>query len=218
VGLGALRLFLAVADGLDGVGADATLDQGLAGGVGAALTQGQVVLGGAALVTVAFDLYAPALLLDELCGARQHLLSVRTQIGFVIVEEDVCDVLGEELIVRDRRRSWLGSGRGRRLGRDRNRRGGFLRSTRTLGGQVIRGGLCGRDRLRAAGIDFVAVQGDVGRVFRAPRERGRLAGLNGGRVSGKCCRGRFGRWRRGGGCFLFFTATDQQQNGQAPQD
>src|SRR5262249_9377378 len=68
---------------------------------GAAFSEGQVVFGGTAFVSMAFNLHVPALLFDHLCCASQHLLAVRTQIGFVIVEEDVCDVLGEELIVSD---------------------------------------------------------------------------------------------------------------------
>src|SRR5581483_12185174 len=52
VGLGAERLLFAVADGLDAVGSNAGLHQGLLHGIGSVIAQRQVVLGGTALVTV----------------------------------------------------------------------------------------------------------------------------------------------------------------------
>src|SRR6478752_186010 len=170
VRVSALRLFLAVADGLERVRADAILLQGLLGSVGTAFTQSQVVLGGTAVIAVAFNLYAPALLLDQLCGLCQRLLRIRTQVRLVIVEENVFDHLGKELIVGDGRRRGSRRRRGGRLSGHRNLRGGFLRSGRALGGQMIGGGLRGGDGLRSAGINLVAVEGNVGCVFGAPGE------------------------------------------------
>src|SRR5579859_5740583 len=166
----ALRLFLAVADGLERVRANTILLQGLFGCVGTAFTQSQVVLGGTALVAVALNLYLPTLLLDELRSLCQCLLRVGTQIRLVIVEENVFDHLGKELIIGDGGRRGSRRGCWRRLWRHRNLRGGFLRSGRALGGQMIGGGLRGRNRLRPAGINLVAVQGNVGCVFGAPGE------------------------------------------------
>ena len=62
---------------------------------------------------------------------------------------------------------------------NRNLRRGFLRSACALGGQMICGGLRRRDGLRSAGINLVAVQGNVSCVLRAPGQRGGLPGLNG---------------------------------------
>ncbi len=50
VGFGAELLFLAVADDADAGGGDAGVDEGGLGGVGAVFAEGEVVLGGAALV------------------------------------------------------------------------------------------------------------------------------------------------------------------------
>src|SRR5690348_8050404 len=166
----ALRFFLAIADGFERVRANAILLQGLFGGVRAAFTQSQVVLGGTALVAVAFNLYFPSFLLDELCRLCQCLLRVGTQVSLVIVEENVFDHLGKELVVRNRRRCGSRCRRWGRLRSHLNLRGGFLRAGRALGGQMISGGLRWRDGLRSAGINLVAVQGNVGCVFRAPGE------------------------------------------------
>src|SRR6185312_6251829 len=53
VGLGAERFFLAVADGLDVVGAHASLNQRITHGIRAAVAQSQVVLGRSPFVAVA---------------------------------------------------------------------------------------------------------------------------------------------------------------------
>ena len=53
--VGALRTFLAVADGLQLVAGNAQLDQEVLGGGGAPVAQGQVVFGRAALVAMALD-------------------------------------------------------------------------------------------------------------------------------------------------------------------
>src|SRR5215831_3962832 len=182
VRISALRLFLAVADGLERVRANTILLQDLLGSVRTAFTQSQVVLSGTALVAVAFNLYAPALLLDQLRSLCQRLLRIRTQVSLVVVEENVFDHLGKELIVTD---GWRRGSRCRRwscLRSHRNLRGSFLRSGRALGGQMIRGGLRGRNRLRSAGINLVAVQGNVGCIFGAPGEGCRLPSFNRSRV------------------------------------
>ncbi len=111
VRVGGDRLLLSIADGLDGIGAYAALDQRLLGRVGPTFTQRQVVFGGTAFVTVAFDLDFPTVLLDGLRSLGQRLLRVSAQIGFVIVEVNVFDHLGKELFVSKgrrggRRRCW----------------------------------------------------------------------------------------------------------------
>src|ERR1051326_5717654 len=99
IGLSTLRLLLAVADGFERICAHATLEEGLLGGIGAALAEREVVFRGTALVTVAFNLDLPALLLDELRGLGKLLLRVRTQVGLVIVEVNVFNHLGKELLI-----------------------------------------------------------------------------------------------------------------------
>src|ERR1700760_374931 len=104
------------------------------------LTQRQVVFGGTAIIAIAFNLYLPALLLDDLRCLGQCLLSVGTQISLVIVEVNVFHHLGEKLIVgHGWCRNW--SRRGCSFRRYRNLRRGFLRSRSALGGQMIGGGL-----------------------------------------------------------------------------
>src|ERR1041384_2370330 len=142
VGLRALRLLLAVADGLQGVCAHPSLEEGLLGGVGAALAQSQVVFGGTAFVAVAFNLHLPPLLLDELCSLSKLLLRIGPQIGLVIVEVNVSDHLSKELLVRNGRRRWSRCGR-RSRGCDCDLGRGFLRSASTFGYQMIGSGLSG---------------------------------------------------------------------------
>src|SRR5258707_4641708 len=137
VRLSALRLFLAVADGLDGVCTNTVPNQRLLGRVSTMLTQRQVVFGGTTVVTVALNLYFPAFLLDDLCSLCESLLRIRTQVRLVIVEVNVLDHLSKELFVCD---GWRGR-RNRRWGwfcRYLNLCGGFLRSSRTPRGPMIR--------------------------------------------------------------------------------
>src|SRR6476661_3762320 len=142
----ALRLFLAVADGLERVSTNAVANQRLLGRVSATLTQRQVVLGGPSVVAVTFNLDLPALLFDDLCRLCQCLLRVRTQLGLVIVELHILYHLGKKLVVgvgRRRRRSWCR----RRFRSYRNLRRGFLRSGSSLGSQMVGSGLRRRDGL-----------------------------------------------------------------------
>src|SRR5579864_274469 len=142
----ALRLFLAVADGLDGVGTNAIANQRLLGRVSTTLTQRQIVLSGTAVVAVAFNLHLPAFLLEDLFRLRQFLLRIVTQIRLVIIEENVPHRLCKELFVCHGWR-WNRSWRRRRFRGYRNLSRGFLRAGRALGGQMIRGGLRRRDGL-----------------------------------------------------------------------
>src|SRR6266481_1266302 len=147
IGLRAGRLLFSIADGFERVRAHTILDQGLLCGICAAFAQRQVVFGGTAVVAVALNLHLPAFLLDELCGLGQRLLRIRTKISLVVIEVNVFDRLGKELVVRDGR--WRGR-RSRRWGwggRYGNLRCSLLRSSRAFRGQMIRCGLSGRYRL-----------------------------------------------------------------------
>src|SRR5262245_36639846 len=89
IGFAAAGFFVAVTDGLELARAHATLNQGLAGSIGPALTQSEVVHSGAALVAVALDLDFPlGMGFDEFGRLAQHLLCVGTKLGFVVVEVD----------------------------------------------------------------------------------------------------------------------------------
>src|SRR5262249_31494430 len=134
--IGAERLFLTVADGLDCVGTDSALDQSSLDRIGAVVAQANVVLGGTALVSGSLNRVVDAgMLLQEVDIALQHSLLVAADIGLVVIEVNILHVLREKLLFcrrwrRRRRRWWSGHGNARR---------GGLRSTRTLRGQGIRG-------------------------------------------------------------------------------
>src|SRR5579864_177448 len=144
--LSALWFFLAVADGLERIGANAVANQRLLGRVSATLTQRQIVLGGTAVVAVAFNLDLPALLLDDLCRLRQCLLRVGTQISLVVVEVNILYHLGKKLIVGDCRR-WRGRWCRSCPRGHRNLCRGFLRSRSALRGQMVGSSLRRRDGL-----------------------------------------------------------------------
>src|SRR5581483_5094104 len=168
VGVGAERLLFAVADGLDAVGADAGLHQGLLDGVGAVIAQCQVVLGRAAFVAVPLDgELNVGVLREELSVALQRGLLVGTNVVLVIVKEDIFDVLSEQFFFRGRRlrrRRWWCDGH--TSGRVRGPTGSLCR-------EVIGHGFVGRDLFGAAGLDgaYAVVNADVGRVLRLPAQR-----------------------------------------------
>src|SRR4030095_7544666 len=110
-------------------------------GLGAAIPEGQVVLVGAALVTVPFDQQQLVGVLLQPRGAGIEGLGVaRTDHGLVEVEEDrLHRVVRLELLGRGRRRRGRGRGRGRcrrgRRSRSRSRRrDGRRRRRRPRGG------------------------------------------------------------------------------------
>src|ERR1700689_2804846 len=90
------RFFLAVADRLHAIGADAQRFQELLGRVGAPLSKAQVVLGRAALVAIAlkFDLYL-SIRAQVLGGFRQRIARVATNVGLVQIKIDIVNVLVE---------------------------------------------------------------------------------------------------------------------------
>src|SRR5438067_1920816 len=135
--VGAHRRFLALADDLNAVAADAEVDEVVADGGGAALAEGEVVLGGAARVAVPLHHHLrrrPALqpvgvLLQHRLGIVADCLRVEIEVG---VAERLLDVeliqrlTGEDLVFagharlrrlawRGRRRRWRGRGGPRRF-------------------------------------------------------------------------------------------------------
>ena len=91
-GFGAELLFFAVGDDADAGGGDAGSDEGGFGGVGSVFAEGEVVLGGAALVAVAADEDADGGVgLEEGGGGVGGVLGVGPEVDGVVVEEDVLD-------------------------------------------------------------------------------------------------------------------------------
>src|SRR5208337_271838 len=104
VGLGAERLFLAIADGLDPTASNSSLDERVLNCVRTIGAQGQVIFGRAALVAVSFDRDVDVgMLLQELCIALQRALLVRAHIVLVVIEVNVLHILREELLFRSGR-------------------------------------------------------------------------------------------------------------------
>src|ERR1700747_2179609 len=141
------RLLFAVADGLDTACNDSQCTQSSLHRAGTLVAQGQVELGRSALVAVSFDRYIDIrVLTEELRVGLQRRLLVATNIRLVVVEVDVLDVLTEQVFVAHRGSWWR---RRRRRLRHGQPRGGLLRATCTLGGEVIGGGIRRRHALRA---------------------------------------------------------------------
>ena len=96
VGFGAERLLLAVADRLNVAGADATLRQRALDGARPAVAQRQVVLGGPALIAMSLDNKVDTGMRREESDIRlQRTLLIRANVGFVVVEINILDVLRE---------------------------------------------------------------------------------------------------------------------------
>src|SRR3989454_12813016 len=86
VRLAAERFFFAVADGLDVVGGDATLNQGVAHRIGAGVAVGQVVFSRAALVTVSLDTKVDVLMLaEEFNDSLQRCFLIRTDVVLIVI-------------------------------------------------------------------------------------------------------------------------------------
>src|SRR5277367_3390359 len=110
-GLVAERLLLAVADRLNVAGADAALRQGALHRACPAVAQRQVVFGGPALVAVSLDHEVDVgMLREESDIGLQRRLLVSADIGLVVIEVNVLDVLREQLLLArpgcGRRRWW----------------------------------------------------------------------------------------------------------------
>ena len=154
-------------------------------------------------------------LLEEIGIGLQCSLLVCADIVLVVIEVDIFHALREHLFLaqrglRRRRRRRLADGYPRR---------GRLGSSRTLGGEPIRGRVRRSHLLRSAGLHRAnRVNADVRRVAGLPCQRSRLAFLYRIGVSGQRCRrcGRRRWWgRRRGRHFLFASA---QHNDSAQRE
>src|SRR5215472_6058466 len=152
------------------------------------------------------------MLAQELHVSLNGGLLVRTNVRLVVVEVHILDVLTEQVLVGNRgsrrrwRRRWSGNGQSRRS---------FLRSTRTLGDEMIRARIGRRNALRPVRLHRSnAVNRHVGRAAGLPRQGSRLPGLDRARVhgnrSGRGRRRRRWRWRRWR--FLLSTRTQCQES------
>src|SRR5262245_59747289 len=93
VALGAERALLAVADDREAGGLQTLRDQVIHGGLGPALTKGEVVLDGSSLVAVPFDQHELARVrLEPARVFIEDLRGIGPDVVFVEVEEDVLDV------------------------------------------------------------------------------------------------------------------------------
>src|SRR5580658_10914062 len=155
------------------------------------------------------------MLAEELGIALGGSLLIGANIGLVVIEIDVLDILAEQILVTrscgNRRRRW------RRLG-DGEARSRLLRSARTFGYQVIGGGIGRADRLRSTGLNGSdAINGNVGSVRSLPGQSRRLTSLNRIRThrdgSGRRCRWRrwWGRRWRG----LLLAGAEHENSGQS---
>jgi hypothetical protein len=215
IGFSAEGLFLAVADGAEIGGRNAQIDEVLLDGVGTAIAESEVVLGGAAFVAVAFDDdLCIRIALEERSGFLERCAGVRTDIGLVEVEVSVADFLIEEF------------GEGGSLGRRRRRRrcvdgdadGGIGAAAGTAGGDGIGGGVGrgdGGGALRSDGADFGS-DGDVGGVGGGPGELGGFAFVDGSAIGGDADGGfgggRWWRWRgRRNGLWLLIASGHEEK-------
>src|SRR6202162_1163827 len=136
VGFGAEWFLFAVADGLDTVAADSSLDERVLHRVRATGTQGQVIFGRATLVAVSLDRDVNVgVLLQELCVPLQRALLVRAHIVLVVIEVNVLYVSRKEFLFRSVRSCW----RRRGCGVDGYASGSVLSPTGTLGDEMVGG-------------------------------------------------------------------------------
>src|SRR5580698_3906062 len=113
------------------------------------------------------------MLAEELRVALRGSLLIGTNVGLVVIEIDVLDILPKQILVS---RRWSGRRRRRRLS-DGEARSCLLRSACTFGHQVIGGGIGRADGLRSAGLNGSdAIDGNVGGIGRLPCQRRRLSG------------------------------------------
>src|SRR6266550_3823746 len=99
--LGAEGLLLAVADGLNTIGANATLHQSVLHTVSAIIAKRQVVFSRASLVAVPLngEPYT-GMLFQEIDVSLQSGLLVRADVGFIVFEKDILHGLRKQLFFR----------------------------------------------------------------------------------------------------------------------
>jgi len=163
------RFFFAIADGLNPAGADARRREFVLNRAGALVAQSQVVVGGAALVAVSFNRNVDiGVLREERHVGLDGSPLVGANVGLVVVEIDVLNVLTKQVLVRNvrswRRRRW------RRLSYGKPCRG-FLAPTRSLGDEVISRGIRRGHALRSVRLHGAnSVNRHIGRIAGLPRQ------------------------------------------------
>src|SRR5208282_4121752 len=170
------RLFLAVTDGLESLLGDAEIQKCLLDGGGALVAQRQVVFLGAAFVAVTLNHHVKTLvLLQELSVLLEPGHLVRANVVAVVVEKDVLDGGGEQLLV-----AGSGLGRPRGIGSVHGHaRRGAARAAGAFGHQLVGGGVRRIDGPRAGCRDGAQVLDvDVRGIRGLPGERGGLPAVN----------------------------------------
>src|SRR5580698_8193533 len=103
VALGTERLFFSVADRLDAAGTDSRRNQCVLHRSGSFVAQGQVIFRGSALVAVPLHRETDGrVLVEELHIAQHRALLIAANVGLVIVEVDILDVLAEQVFIGGR--------------------------------------------------------------------------------------------------------------------
>jgi len=216
VGFGAEGLFLTPTGGEDAVGGKAKADEIFLDGVGAALAESEIVLGGAALVAVALDGDAGrGIIFQEVGGLLKSGAGVGANFGGVVIEVGVTDFLEEEFV-----EAGFGSFRGGRRRVDGDANGGVRGTAGSGSGEGVGGGVRwgdGGGALRSDSADFGS-DGDAGGVGGGPRELDGITFGDGGAVGGDGGGGLGrGRWRLcsgwSGGYALLAAASDKENEG-----
>src|SRR5271166_5411993 len=100
VAFGAERFFLTVADRLDTTSIDSQSSQRIFHRAGTLVTQGQVVVGRSALVAVSFNRKIHVRMLTEVLRVGlDRCLLVATNVGLIVIEIHILDVLGEQVLI-----------------------------------------------------------------------------------------------------------------------
>src|SRR5271170_683121 len=165
--LGAERFLLAVADRLDAIATNSSLNERILHRVRAVGAQGEVIFGRAAFVAMSLDRDADVgMLLQEWSITLQRALVGRAYVVLVVVEENILHILCEQLLFRGG-----GSRRWRCCWRwvDGYTSGGILGSAGAFCDEMVGGRIGWTQLTRAAGVDRAdAVYADVGRVRGLP--------------------------------------------------
>jgi len=163
-------------------------------GVGAAVAESEVVLGGAAFVAVAFDVdLLIRIALEEGSGFFESYTSVGTDVGLVEVEVSIANFLGEEFFK-------AGTLRRRRRRRSANRDAdvGVSAAAGAGGGDGVSSGVGGGDgggALRGDRADFGS-NGNIGGIGGGPGELGGFTLVDDGAIGGNADGGLGGYGRR----------------------
>jgi hypothetical protein len=221
-GLHAEGLFLAEADRVHAVAGNAEADHVGANGIGTADAESEVVLGGAALVAMSFDVDANGgIRLEEIGGLGKILTSVGTNLGAVVIEVSVPHFLVEELVAGQGSLGGWRSGAG-----DSDADAGVGVAASAASGDGVSGAIAGRDgggTLRGDGANFRRDR-NVRRVGGGPRKLHGITSVDGGAIRGNRSGRLGGRWRRRVGRrwrkrgFLGAASDEQKQRASSNRD